>query len=188
VAANVARWQKTPQDVPVRTLLELALVESDNTASDKLIDLLGGPIGATRQLQARGIDGIQLQASLHDRSFVSRNRGSAQALVRLLARLGRGELVTGTERDLLLGCMTRTRTGAHRLRARLPAGTVVADKSGTGRDGAATNDVGLITLPGDRGQLAVAVLLAGSSMTQEQQEDLIAEIGRTAYDAFAGTP
>jgi beta-lactamase class A len=101
--------------------------------------------------------------------------------------VARGELVAGADRELLLGWMVRTQTGAHRLRARLPAG-MVADKSGTGADGAATNDVGLITLPGGRGQLAVAVLLVGSPLLQERQEDLIAEIGRTLYDAFAPVP
>jgi hypothetical protein len=47
------------------------------------------------------------------------------------------------------------------------------------------NDVGLITLPGGAGTLAIAVLIAGSTLSTEQQERVIADIGRAAYDAFS---
>ena len=73
--------------------------------------------------------------------------------------------------------------GLKRLRGDLPSGTPVADKTGTGEAGEATNDVGLITLPQERGHLAMAVLISGSKLKAEEQEKLIAELARTAYDA-----
>jgi beta-lactamase class A len=79
--------------------------------------------------------------------------------------------------------MERATTGAKRLRGDLPAGTQVADKTGTGEAGAVTNDVGIITLPGGRGHLAMAVLLSGSKLSAEEQEKLIAQLARAAYDA-----
>lgn len=82
---------------------------------------------------------------------------------------------------LLLGMMERATTGERRLRGSLPAGTRVADKTGTGEN--ATNDVGLITLPGGRGHLAMAVLITGSKLPAEEEERLIAELARAAYDA-----
>ena len=60
----------------------------------------------------------------------------------------------------------------------------MAEKTGTGAPGTSTNDVGLVTLP-DGGHLAVAVLLSGSKLALEEQEKLIAEVARAAYEANA---
>ena len=82
--------------------------------------------------------------------------------------------------------MERARTGGERrLRANLPAGSQVADKTGTGDD--ATNDVGLITLPAGSGHLAMAVLISGSKSSAETQEKLIAELARAAYDFYVSS-
>jgi beta-lactamase class A len=82
--------------------------------------------------------------------------------------------------------MERARTGGERrLRANLPPGTPVADKTGSGT--AATNDIGIITLPDSKGHLAIAVLINGTKSKTEAQEKLIAEIARAAYDAFVAS-
>jgi hypothetical protein len=47
--------------------------------------------------------------------------------------------------------------------------------------------VGLITLPNDRGHLAMAVLLYDSALTDAQQEKLIADLARAAFDAYTST-
>jgi beta-lactamase class A len=83
--------------------------------------------------------------------------------------------------------MERARTGGERrLRANLPAGTEVAEKTGSGEN--TTNDIGLITLPEGRGHLAIAVLIDGSKLTTAAQEKLIAEIARAAYDVYLPAP
>jgi beta-lactamase class A len=94
----------------------------------------------------------------------------------------KGEALAGPQRDLLLELMGRAQTGERRLRAGVPAGTPVAEKTGTGAPGTSTNDVGVVTLP-DGGHLAVAVLLSGSKLSLEEQEKLIAEVARAAYEA-----
>ena len=64
---------------------------------------------------------------------------------------------------LLLKLMTEAIPGAKRLKGELPAGTVVAHKTGTGgtRNGiaSATNDIGIIALPDGR-HLAVAAFVS----------------------------
>jgi beta-lactamase class A len=73
-----------------------------------------------------------------------------------------------------------------RIRAGLPAGTVVALRPGTsGTTGgirAAHNDTGIVTLPGDRGHLAVAVFLEGTPGTEQTRDAAIARIARAAYE------
>lgn len=178
-------WLK-PSRPTVGELLELSVSLSDNTASEKLLQLVGGPEAVTRRMRALGFGGIDIRYTI--RQYAARpdrpNTATASELARLLAALHKGELLEPPQRALLLGWMERATTGLRRLRADLPPGTVVADKTGTGDEGSTTNDVGLITLPEGKGHLAVAVLLTGSRLPEEAQEKLIAELARAAYDAY----
>ena len=184
VKTNSDLWLKA-SDRTIRELLEFSVVRSDNTSSDKMLELVGGPEAVTRRMRALGLQNIEVRASVKE--FLKSpdahpNTGSPNDLARLLARLQKGEVLAPPQLEVLLGLMGRAVTGDRRLRAGPPAGTPVADKTGTGPS--TTNDVGLITLPGDRGHLALAVLLDGSKLPAEKQEDLIAEVARTAYDAY----
>jgi beta-lactamase class A len=86
---------------------------------------------------------------------------------------------------LLLKLMTEAIPGAKRLKGELPAGTVVAHKTGTGgtRNGitSATNDIGIITLPDGR-HLAVAAFVSDSSAAEATRESVIARVAKAAWD------
>jgi len=79
-----------------------------------------------------------------------------------LAALSRGELLSETSTQRLVGLMAQARTGPRRLKGGLPAGWSIAHKTGTGQDfrGASVgiNDVGLLTAPDGR-VYAVAVMM-----------------------------
>jgi len=185
VKENSDLWRE-PSDRTVRELLEFSIVRSDNTSSDKLLELVGGPEAVTRRMRALGLTNVEVRASAKEflRSKGAHpNTGSAADLARLLVMLQKGEALAPPQLEVLLGLMGRVVTGDRRLRAGVPAGTNVADKTGTGPS--TINDVGVITLPGDKGHLAVAVLIDGSKLPAEKQEDLIAEVARAAYDAHA---
>jgi len=189
---NTERWQK-PVDMTIKQLLELSIVESDNTSSEKLLQLVGGPLAVTERMRAFDLQQINIKTTIKD--FVATrnnpNTGSALGLVNLLSRLQRGELLQPSHTELLIGFMERAKIGLHRLRGNLPPGTRVADKTGSGelnpKTNAAnsTNDVGLITLPNGRGHLAMAVLLHDSPLADEQQEKLIANLARVAFDSYS---
>jgi beta-lactamase class A len=70
----------------------------------------------------------------------------------------------------------------------LPDGTVIAHKTGTSRtvDGvtAATNDVGLVTLPNGR-HLEIAVFVSDSQADDATREQVIAKIARAAWDRWS---
>ena len=184
---NAALW-RAPVDRSVRELLELSLVRSDNTSSDALLRLAGGPAEVTRDLAALGATGIVIRQPI--RAFLASphrphpNTASPLAMARLLSRIQKGELLQPAEREMVLGLMAQSTTGLKRIRGGLPPGTPVADKSGTGPAGTATNDVGLVTLPGARGHLAVAVFVVGSKRPLEVQEKVIADVARAVYDAY----
>lgn len=186
---NTDLWSK-PVERSVRELLELSIVRSDNTSSDQLLKLVGGAAAVTERMRALGLGQIDVRSSV--REFLApkgqHNTGAATDLARLLALLQKGGAVAPEHSALLVDFMARATTGERRLRAGVPAGTFVADKTGTGGPGGSTNDVGLVRLPGEGGHLAVAVLLSGSKLPEAEQERLIAEVARAAYEAHAPAP
>jgi beta-lactamase class A len=186
---NTDLWRK-PVELTITQLLELSIVRSDNTSSDKLLQLVGGPAAVTERMRALDLQNIEIRSSVREFATerAQHNTGAASDLAHLLARLQKGEVLQTPQLTLLLGLMERTETGLRRLRGDLPAGTPVADKTGTGENGLTTNDVGIITLPEGRGHLAMAVLVNGSKLTAEAQEKLIAELARVAYDAHVSRP
>lgn len=106
----------------------------------------------------------------------------------MLARLQQGRLLSPASTALMLGWMRDTPTGPARLKAGLPAGTVVAHKTGSAQAGDAmpvVNDVGIITLPGGRGHLVVAVFVKDSQRGLDPAEYAIARIARAAYAEWA---
>jgi beta-lactamase class A len=79
--------------------------------------------------------------------------------------------------------LARVTTGPHRLKYRLPADTVVAHKTGT--TAVVINDVGLITLPGDAGHLALAVFVMNGRGAATMQK-VIADVAAVTYESFTG--
>nr|AIA18179.1 ClassA_beta_lactamase [uncultured bacterium] len=185
---NTDLWRK-PIERTVAELLELSISRSDNTSADKLLKLVGGPEAVTNRMRSLGFPNFMIHSSVSeyvkDRSKV--NTGTASELGRLLVELQQGHVLQKPQLSVLLGFMERATTGNHRLRGLLPAGTLVADKTGTGEAGVATNDVGLITLPNGGGHLAIAVLIKASKLAPTEQEKLIAELARVSYEAHLST-
>ena len=100
-----------------------------------------------------------------------------------LTRLANGQLLSAASTRLLLRLMTDAATGAHRLKAGLPPGAILAHKTGTSATvlglTPATNDIGIVTLPGGR-RFVIAAYLAGSTATETAREALIADAARLA--------
>lgn len=189
---NTALWVN-PVDRTIAELIDVSIARSDNTSTDKLLQLAGGPQKVTERMRALGFQNLDIHSTISDyvkrRGYV--NTGAADDLANLLAQLQQGKILQPAQQNLLIGFMQRTITGMNRLRGNLPAGTVVADKTGSGeRDpvtqvAKSTNDVGIITLPSGRGHLAIAVLVNESKLPHAAQEKLIADVARTAFDAYS---
>lgn len=189
---NTAIWQK-PVDFPIERLIEFSISRSDNTSAEKLLQLVGGPLKVTERMRSLGFQNIDIRSTITEyvKSRQNPNIGAAEDLAKLLVQLHEGKILQRSQQDLLIGFMQRANIGLHRLRGNLPSGTLVADKTGSGERDAvtkvakATNDVGIITLPSDRGHLAIAVLVSESKLPDADQEKLIAELARAAYDAYS---
>jgi beta-lactamase class A len=115
-----------------------------------------------------------------------RDTATPAAFTRLLSRLQKGELLSAASNAWLLELMGQMHARDGRIRAGLPAGTPAALRPGTSGltagVRAAHNDTGIITLPGGRGHLAIAVFLKGAGGTEEGRDQAIARFARAAYD------
>lgn len=111
-----------------------------------------------------------------------RDTSTPDAMIALLARIQRQDLLKPETAALLLDGMLRNQDGDTRLKGMLPPDTVVAHKMGT--IGTTANDVGIITLPDSAGHIAIAVFVKSSEREMPERERAIAQIARAVYDYF----
>jgi beta-lactamase class A len=208
----------------VGALVEAAVARSDNTASDLILRLAGGPAAVTAYVRSLGIDGLrvdrpeiqmaadtygvtlpatwapgrldvllratpaQRRAALERYVADPRDSATPEAALALLDRVARRDALSPASADFLLRTLEKTSTGPGRIRGRLPKGTVVANKTGSGPTAlgyaATSNDVGLVTLPSG-GRFAIAVFVSASAADDAARDRTIAEVARAAYDHWS---
>jgi beta-lactamase class A len=185
--SQVDHGQKTLDDTisgqPVRKLMARMLIYSDNHAADILFKDVGGPTAVHRWLTQNGVHGVhvdrtiaQLLSAKRD-LWDSRDSSTPKAMVELLRRIYKAELIKPASRNYLLDLMAQCQTGKNRMKWLLPQGTPVEHKTGT-LNGLA-DDVGFITMP-DGHRIVVAIFARGGS----NRPRTIAEAARTIYDGF----
>jgi beta-lactamase class A len=118
-----------------------------------------------------------------------RDMATPTAMVNLLLRVHRQDLLAKPSAARLVSILERVTTGKDRLKKLLPAGTVIAHKTGSSGDTdgitAATNDVGIITLPGGAGHVIVAAFLKEAHGDDAAREHALAVVGRAVFDHYA---
>jgi len=180
-------------ELTVNELLRLAVSESDGTASDVLLKLVGGSEIVGKYLNELKVNEMVVANSEkeigRDWETQYRNWASPAGAVALLRALHerRGGLSEQSQ-ALMLNFMTESPTGLKRLKGLLPKDAVVAHKTGTsGNKGgitAATNDIGIITMPNGR-HLAIAVFVSDSPANDATREEVIAKIAKTVWDKWS---
>jgi beta-lactamase class A len=191
VQGQVLDQNSQGKEFSLSELLKYMVSESDNTACDVLLRLIGGPKVVTQYLQSLGVNDIVVANTekelAQDKAAQYRNYATPDAIVVLLRALHEGRGLSKPSQALLLRLMTETPTGLKRIKGLLPKGTVVAHKTGKSRtvDGvtAATNDVGLVTLPSGR-HLAIAVFVSDAKADDEIREAVIAKVSQAAWDEW----
>jgi beta-lactamase class A len=166
-----------------RSLMARMLIHSDNHATDILLADLGGPHALGTWLRNNGVTGLRVDRTiaqlLSDKRdlFDRRDSSTPVAMVDLLKRIYKAELIKPESRNYLLDLMSQCETGKNRMKALLPFGTPVEHKTGT-LTGLA-DDVGFITMP-DGHRIAVAIFTRGGN----DRPRTIAEAARAIYDGF----
>lgn len=167
-------------------------IKVDRTTLELIVDWLGVPYEGLEEAT-----NPEIQAALAAFDFASsaamsaaeafyddgKDVAAARQMTDLLVRIARGEIISPAASTTIEEILEKTQTGANRLRGLLPAGITLAHKTGT--IGRVVNDVGIVTLPDDRGQFVISVYtLADEGTDMATSERLIADLARTSYDFF----
>ncbi|GAB4044058.1 class A beta-lactamase, subclass A2 [Spirosoma litoris] len=181
-------------DLPLADLIRYMVAESDGSACDYLFRLLGGPKQVDAFIHQLGIRDV----AIRETEAVMQAKGNwdiqytnwttPTAMLSLLKLFYQRKILSASSHDFLWKVMVGTTTGPDRLKKLLPAGTIVAHKtgtSGTNKDGlmGAVNDVGFITLPNGK-HLAISVFVSNTTEGIGPNERIIADIAKVTYDHF----
>ena len=173
----------------VAQLCEATLVVSDNTAANLLLERHGGPQGLTAWL--RGLGDTQTRLDRFEVELNSalpgdpRDTTTPQAMLATMDKVLLGQALSPASRAQLQTWIRGNLTGDHTLRAGLPAGWVVGDKTGSG-DLGTRNDVAIAWPGGARAPLLVACYLTGTPGLKPEQRDAVhAEVARIASRWYA---
>jgi beta-lactamase class A len=163
-------------------LCEAAVTLSDNTAGNLLLVSIGGPAGLTAFARRLGDTVTRLDRNEPTLNEAlpgdPRDTTSPAAMRATLRTLSLGNRLSPSSRDRWLAWLEANQTGGERIRAGLPKGWRVGDKTGTGERGTA-NDIAIVWPPG-RGPIIVTVYLTAATAAAAQRNAALAEVGRLA--------
>ncbi|CDF85346.1 Beta-lactamase [Pseudomonas knackmussii B13] len=175
----------------VAELCKAAVTLSDNGAANLLLESLGGPAGLTAWLRTTGDTVTRLDRNEPDLNEGTpgdpRDTTTPTAMLETLQHLLLGNVLKASSRDQLKAWLLANQTGDARLRAGVPMDWKVGDKTGTGPKATGTsNDIAILYPPG-RAPLLVTAYLTRATVSPEQRDKVLAEVGRLAA-MFAAAP
>lgn len=179
------KWRPEGTRLSVRDLLQLMISESDNTATNMMIEALG--LGYIQQqfpkmgLLYTGIykEGMSLVGS----RVAHENYTTAREMTMLMEKIYHGEMVDKPSSTLMLEILRHKKAVASRLAKGLPAGWEIAHKTGLLRH--ACHDSAIFLTP--NGDYAMTVL-TGQNESYKTAKDFISRLGRVTFRHFGGYP
>lgn len=168
------------KSMAIRELCAAIITRSDNTAANLLLKSIGGPEGLTRFARSMG-DGItrldRFELELNEAlPGDPRDTTSPASMVANWRKLLLGEELSASSRKLLLDWLIANKTGDQRLRAGLPAGWKVGDKTGSNGENT-TNDVAIFW-PLEKSPVIVATYVTECPGPESRRNAVIAGVGK----------
>ncbi|MBC7832573.1 MAG: class A beta-lactamase [Hyphomicrobium sp.] len=175
-----------PAGMTMEELCAAAITQSDNTAANLMLASFGGPAALTNWLRTLGDKATRLDRIEPDLNEAApgdpRDGTTPRAMAYTLQRILLGNVLSKASESLLIGWLTANTTGDARLRAGMPAGWRVGDKTGTGSNGA-TSDVAIVWPP-ERPPVIIAAYLVDTKAPLEERNRALADVGRAAAALF----
>lgn len=168
----------------IKDLSEAAISYSDNLAMNLLVKDLGGTQMVT-----------QYARSMHDKKFrldrIEPGFGSAipgdqrdtttpKSMAHSLQKILLENVLNKSSKDMLLTWMKNNQTGFTRIRAGVPAGWVVADKTGKG-DYGTNNDIAII-YPPNSAPIVLAIYTTQNTQAAESNDKIIVDVTKIVLE------
>jgi beta-lactamase class A len=179
-------------DLSIQELLRYSVMESDGSASDALLKVMGGIEVADEYIHELGVKDMAIaiteKIQVANDTIQYQNWSTPEAMTKLLKIFYTEDPLSEASQALLLKFMIESKTGTKRLKGLLPSGTIVAHKTGTSAtyDGLAraTNDAGIIILPNGH-HMAISVFISDAYASPEARDQVIASISKTLFDHWS---
>ncbi|QXJ21863.1 class A beta-lactamase [Actinomadura graeca] len=171
----------------VAELCHAAVTRSDNTAANVLLGQIGGPAGLTRFLRSLNdpvsrLDRYETDLNLW-RPGQERDTTTPATVGRDLAALTTGRALAPPDRARLDGWLRASTTGGARIRAGVPRGWAVGDKTGTGSTYGTAADIAVVTPP-HHAPLIIAIYTNRDDAQGQADESVIARTTSILVDGL----
>ncbi|WP_435575388.1 class A beta-lactamase [Burkholderia cenocepacia] len=170
----------------VAALCEATIQYSDNSAANLLMKLIGGPSAVTAYARSIGDDAFRLDRWETELNTAlpgdPRDTTTPAAMAASIRVLTLGDALPAAQRAQLVAWLRGNKVGDKRIRAGVPAGWAVGDKTGTG-DYGTTNDAGVIW-PTSRAPIVLAVYYTQTRADARAKDDVIASVARIVAQTF----
>ena len=231
-------FEKKQMSISLKQVLKYMLSNSDNSASDTILQEVNGPAYVTKRMSALGFKNILINRSIlemlvdtnHvDHSLLNKPRPvyswqktfnsipldqkmqawqrfqtdirdttTPDEMAQLLVKVYKNQALSKSSTTVLMNIMEGCRTGRSRIKGLLPPNVKVAHKTGTWAISEQdylkypgsknlfrfASDVGIITLPKNKGHIAIAVYVKSKGVSDYQRSRAIALASKAIYDHF----
>lgn len=168
-------------------IAEAAVQYSDNTAGNLLFEEIGGPDGFEKALRKSG-DSItmadRIEPDLNEATpGDSRDTSTPKALATTLEVFGISEYLPADKQEIFTNWLKGNTTGDSLIRAGVPEGWEVGDKSGAGGYGT-RNDIAIVWPP-NRQPIIIAIMSSRDEEDASFNDELIAKSAKVIAQAFS---
>jgi beta-lactamase class A len=171
----------------IRELCDAAVRYSDNTATNLLLDEIGGPRALQEVLRENGDDVISTDRYETEMSEAvpgdTRDTSTPRSIGTSLGTFVLDDALPEDARAMLTEWLVGNTTGADLIRAGVPDDWVVGDKTGNGGYGT-RNDIA-VAWPPDGDPVVIAVLSSRDQDGADHDDQLIADAAEVIVDALA---
>lgn len=173
----------------IAELCAATIMQSDNTAMNLLTRKLGGPHAVTNFARSIGDNTFRLDRFEPEMNWRElndlRDTSTPAAMETSLRQLVLGDVLLESQRKQLQTWLINNTTGDARIRAGLPKGWIVGDKTGSG-DYGATNDIAVIWPP-KCAPIVLTIYFNQNKKDAPPRDDVVASVTRMLLNEIAKT-
>ncbi|WP_025743536.1 class A beta-lactamase, subclass A2 [Aquimarina pacifica] len=179
----------------IEKLIQYTISQSDNTACDVLIRLIGTPKTVEGYMKKSGIEDIQItfdekeMQEKWENMFQNWTTPNAANKTLKIFFENKNNLLSKRSYDFFWKTNIETTTALGRIRGQLPKEVVVAHKSGSSGTNKETgimdavNNIGIVFLP-DGEYFYISVFVTNSHENNKMNDKIIADIAKATYDFY----
>lgn len=172
----------------VQQLCSAAITFSDITAMKLLLKLIGGVQGMNSFARAIGDPSFRQDNDWPKEAFSGgagnlKDSSTPQAMVESFKKLTMGHVLERPQRDMFVSWLINTETGRNRIRAGIPKGWIVGNKTGTGAAYGSTNDIAIVWPP-KHAPILIGIYYTSHNKKAIKREDIVSAATKVLIEAF----